>query len=325
MKRIIEDVFYDAYGNDELLTGDDAADLLLPANAQRIAFSTDSFVVDPLFFPGGDIGRLAVCGTVNDVATSGATPQYLSCGFILEEGLPLDDLRRICASMAECAREAGVKLVTGDTKVVGRGLADGVFINTSGVGVFEHDVRLSGANCQPGDKVLVSGTLGDHGICIMSCRESLSFSTDLKSDAAPLNHLIAGVLEAAPHTRCFRDPTRGGLASTLNEFAEQSGVDIMVEESAIPLKPAVAGACEMLGYDPLQVANEGKMVCVVPAAEAQAALDAMRRNPYGADAALIGEVAAAPSERSPKVLLRTPFGATRILDRLVGEQLPRIC
>ena len=325
MKRIIDDVFFAAYAGDELLRGDDAAVLPAPAPGERLAFSTDSFVVTPHFFPGGDIGRLAVCGTVNDVATSGATPRYLSVGFVLEEGFPIDDLRRICNSMAECAREAGVALVTGDTKVVNRGHGDGVFINTSGVGTLAPDVEMGGARCRPGDKVLVTGTLGDHGITIMSCRESLSFSADLESDAAPLNHLIANVLAAAPHTRCFRDPTRGGLASTLNELAAQSDTDITVEEDAVPVKPAVLGACEMLGYDPLQVANEGKMVCVVAPDEADAALAAMRANRYGADAAIIGEVAAAQPERGPKVFLRTAFGGTRILDMLVGEQLPRIC
>ena len=296
-----------------------------PAECERLAFSTDSFVVTPHFFPGGDIGRLAVCGTVNDVATSGAVPRYLSCGFVLEEGYPIEDLERICASMAACAQEAGVRLVTGDTKVVNRGHGDGVFINTSGIGVLAPGVELGGAQCRPGDKVLVTGTLGDHGITIMSCRESLSFSADLESDAAPLNHLIAEVLAAAPHTRCFRDPTRGGLASTLNELAAQSGTDITVEEDAVPVKPAVLGACEMLGYDPLQVANEGKMVCVVSADEADAALAAMHANRYGTDAAVIGSVSKAQPERGPKVFLRTAFGGTRILDMLVGEQLPRIC
>lgn len=325
MKRIIDDVFFAAYAGDELLRGDDAAVLPAPAPGERLAFSTDSFVVTPHFFPGGDIGRLAVCGTVNDVATSGAVPHYLSCGFVLEEGFPIEDLKRICASMAECAQEAGVHLVTGDTKVVNRGHGDGVYINTSGVGTIPEGVNLGGAQCKPGDKVLVTGTLGDHGITIMSCRESLSFSADLESDAAPLNHLIAEVLAAAPNTRCFRDPTRGGLASTLNELAAQSNTDITVEEDAIPVKPAVQGACEMLGYDVLQVANEGKMVCVVAAEEADAALAAMRANRYGADAAIIGEVSAARPERGSKVFLRTAFGGTRILDMLVGEQLPRIC
>ena len=213
MKRIIDEVFFAAYAGEELLRGDDAAVLPAPAQGERLAFSTDSFVVTPHFFPGGDIGRLAVCGTVNDVATSGATPRYLSCGFVLEEGFPIEDLKRICTSMAEVAKEAGVHLVTGDTKVVNRGHGDGVYINTAGIGTLREGVNLGGAQCKPGDKVLVSGTLGDHGITIMSCRESLSFKADLQSDAAPLNHLIAEVLAAAPGTRCFRDPTRGGLAS----------------------------------------------------------------------------------------------------------------
>lgn len=325
MKRIIDDVFFEAYAGEELRRGDDAAVLPAPKPGQRVAFSTDSFVVTPHFFPGGDIGRLAVCGTVNDVATSGARPQYLSCGFVLEEGFPMEDLRKICASMAECAKEAGVRIVTGDTKVVNRGHGDGVYINTSGVGFLDEGVELSGANIKPGDKIIVSGTLGDHGITIMSCRESLSFKADIRSDAAPLNHLIAETLEAAPNVRCFRDPTRGGLASTLNELAFQSGVDITVDEDAIPVKPQVLGACEMLGYDVYQVANEGKMVCIVAAEEAEAALAAMRANRYGQDAAIIGEVSEAKPERGSKVFLRTAFGSTRILDMLVGEQLPRIC
>ncbi|MEY8562743.1 hydrogenase expression/formation protein HypE [Eggerthellaceae bacterium 3-80] len=325
MKRIIDEVFYEAYGSDILLQGDDAAVLASPAAGERLAFSTDSFVVTPHFFPGGDIGRLAVCGTVNDVATSGAKPKYLSCGMILEEGFPVEDLRRICVSMAEAAKEAGVIIVTGDTKVVNRGHGDGVYINTSGVGTLAPGINLGGAQCKPGDKVLVTGSLGDHGITIMSCRESLSFSTDLQSDAAPLNHLIASVLKAAPQTRCFRDPTRGGLASTLNELAAQSQSDIFIDEAAVPVKPAVRGACEMLGYDVLQVANEGKMVCVVAPDEADAALEAMQESIYGKDAAIIGEVANSNPERGPKVFLRTAFGTARILDMLVGEQLPRIC
>ena len=325
MKRIIDQVFYEAYGSDELLEGNDAANLPLPQAGERLAYSTDSFVVTPQFFPGGDIGRLAVCGTVNDVATSGAVPQYLSCGFILEEGFPVADLRRICASMAEAAKEAGVRIVTGDTKVVNRGHGDGVYINTSGIGFIPAGVRLGGELCQPGDKVLLTGTLGDHGITIMSCRESLGFTAAIESDAAPLNHLIAAVLEAAPATRCFRDPTRGGISSTLNELASQSNVDILVHEEAIPVKPAVQGACELLGYDVYQVANEGKMVCVVAADQAEAALEAMRVTEYGADAAIIGEVSEANPDRGPRVTLRTAFGGTRILDMLVGEQLPRIC
>ncbi len=325
MKRIIDEVFFEAYAGDELLKGDAAASLPAPAPGERIAYSTDSFVVTPHFFPGGDIGKLAVCGTVNDVATSGARPRYLSCGFILEEGFPVADLKKICSSMAEMAREAGVRIVTGDTKVVNRGHGDGVFINTSGIGFIPEGVELSGTLCRPGDKILVTGTLGDHGITIMACREELSFNADVKTDAAPLNHLIADVLDSAPDTRCFRDPTRGGLASTLNELASQSNVDFVVEEDAIPVKDAVRGACEMLGYDVYQVANEGKMVCVVPADQAQAALEAMKRSPYGADAAIIGEVVEKPEDRAPRVSLRTGFGALRIMDMLVGEQLPRIC
>lgn len=356
MKRIIEEVFFNAYAGVELLQGNDAA--VLPFGAEgaadgaegavdgaegacasevagaahaqgaqppRLAFSTDSFVVSPHFFPGGNIGRLAVCGTVNDVATSGAAPKYLSVGVILEEGFAIADLRKIAMSMAAAAREAGVKIVTGDTKVVNRGKGDGIFINTSGVGVLPAGVNLGGQFIQPGDKVLVSGTLGDHGITVMSCRENLSFQAQVESDAAPLNHLIANVLAAAPGVRAFRDPTRGGLASTLNEFAEQAGADILIEEAAVPVRDAVRGACEMLGYDVLQVANEGKMVCVVPAREADAALRAMRESKYGEDAAIIGDVREADPARGPKVLLQTPFGSQRILDMLVGQQLPRIC
>ncbi|MBE6464411.1 MAG: hydrogenase expression/formation protein HypE [Eggerthellaceae bacterium] len=325
MKRIIDEVFFAAYGDDYLLKGDDAAVLPVPAPGQRLAFSTDSFVVTPHFFPGGDIGRLAVCGTVNDVATSGAKPLYLSCGFILEEGYPIEDLRRICQSMAQAAREAGVVIVTGDTKVVNKGHGDGVFINTSGIGLIDEGIELGGARIQPGDSILVSGTLGDHGITIMSCRENLGFSADIQSDAAPLNHLIARVLEAAPHTRVFRDPTRGGLASTLNELAGQAHVDMTIEEESVPVKDAVRGACEMLGYNVMQVANEGKMVCIVAPDEAKAALEAMRSDPYGIDAAIIGTVSEVQPERGPKVFLRNAFGGKSILDMLVGEQLPRIC
>lgn len=325
MKRIIDEVFFAAYAGEELMRGDDAAALPGPKEGERLAFSTDSFVVTPHFFPGGNIGKLAICGTVNDVATSGAVPKYLSCGFVLEEGYPIEDLKKICQTMAETAKEAGVHLVTGDTKVVNRGHGDGVFINTSGVGFIPEGVDLSGAHCKPGDKILVTGTLGDHGITIMSCRESLSFAAPVESDAAPLNHLIAEVLAAAPDTRCFRDPTRGGLASTLNELAEQSQVDMLVKEADVPVKDAVLGACDMLGYDVMQVANEGKMVCVVPADQAEAALAAMHANKYGVDAAIVGEVAGMVPERGPKVYLETPLGSKRILDMLVGEQLPRIC
>ncbi|MFD0703606.1 hydrogenase expression/formation protein HypE [Slackia equolifaciens] len=325
MKRIIDEVFAATYGSEELAQGNDAAVLPAPAPGERLAFSTDTFVVTPHFFPGGNIGRLAVCGTVNDVATSGAHVKYLSVGMVLEEGFPMDDLRRICATIAETAREAGVHIVTGDTKVVNRGHGDGIYINTAGVGLIPEGRDLSGAYCKPGDAILVSGTLGDHGIAIMSQRENLSFTSPIESDAAPLNRLIADVLAAAPDTRCFRDPTRGGLASTLNELAEQSGVDMAIREDDVPVKDAVRGACEMLGYDVFQVANEGKMVCVVPAEQADAALAAMRSNTYGSDAAIIGQVEEAKPERGPKVFLETGFGSRRILDMLVGEQLPRIC
>jgi len=320
MRRLIDEVFVTGFGDAGSPALDDAATLEIPDG--RIAMSTDTYTVSPLFFPGGDIGRLAVCGTVNDVATSGARPLYLSVGFVLEEGLPIADLKRILVSMHESANEAGVRIVTGDTKVVERGHGDGVYVNTAGIGTLAPGVSLSGSHCKPGDVVLLSGTLGDHGIAVVSIREGLEFSTDLRSDAAPLNHLTAAVLQAAPDVRCFRDPTRGGLASTLNELAGASGVSITVEETAVPVRSQVLGACEMLGYDFYQVANEGKMVAVVPADQADAALEAMRSAPYGEDAAAIGSVAESPAG---SVYVRTSFGATRIMDMLVGEQLPRIC
>ena len=325
MKRIIDQVFAASYGSEELAQGNDAAVLPSPEPGQRLAFSTDTFVVTPHFFPGGNIGRLAVCGTVNDVATAGAQVKYLSVGMVLEEGFPMDQLLEICQTIKETADEAGVHVVTGDTKVVNRGHGDGIYINTAGVGLIPQGRNLSGSLCQPGDAILLSGTLGDHGITIMSTRENLSFSANIKSDAAPLNHLIADVLDAAPDVRCFRDPTRGGIASTLNELASQSNTDMVISEDAIPVNPAVMGACEMLGYDILQVANEGKMVCVCPQNQAQAALEAMRANPYGLDAAIIGHVEASRPDRGNKVFLETAFGTRRIVDMLVGEQLPRIC
>jgi hydrogenase expression/formation protein HypE len=320
MRELIEDVFVSRFGDEALLRLDDAASLELPAG--RVAFSTDTYVVSPLFFPGGDIGRLAVAGTVNDVSTAGAVPYYLSVGFVLEEGLLVADLRRILDSMASTAEEAGVRIVTGDTKVVERGHGDGLYVNTAGVGVIPAGVDLSGSYCRPGDKVLLSGTLGDHGIAVVSVREGLSFGTDVVTDAAPLNQLVASVLNAAPETRCFRDPTRGGLASTLNELASASGVGIEVDEASVPVKDQVRGACDMLGYDVYQVANEGKMVAVVAAEQADDALAAMSADARGADAAMIGEVTEGPGGR---VYVRTTFGAKRIMDMLVGEQLPRIC
>lgn len=321
MRELIEEVFVEEFDEQQLREHlDDAASL--PFAGPRLAFTTDTYVVHPIFFPGGDIGRLAVCGTVNDVATAGAVPLYLSVGFVLEEGFPVDDLRRVLESMRDAAREAGVHIVTGDTKVVEKGHGDGIYINTAGVGLLPEGRDVSSKNLKPGDKVLVSGTMGDHGIAIVSIREGLQFSTDIETDAAPLNHLVAAVLEAAPDVRCFRDPTRGGLSSTLNELAGASGVSITVQEAAVPVREQVRGASEMLGYDVFQVANEGKMVAIVPAEQADAALEAMKAAPYGEDAAIIGEVA----EGNPgKVYVHTGFGATRIMDMLVGEQLPRIC
>jgi hydrogenase expression/formation protein HypE len=320
MRDLIEEVFLDQFHDEILLRLEDAA--TLPVDSARIAMSTDTYTVSPLFFPGGDIGRLAVCGTVNDVATSGATPLYMSVGFVLEEGLAVDELKRVLVSMAESAREAGVRIVTGDTKVVERGHGDGMYVNTAGVGALPDGVELSGASCRAGHRILISGTLGDHGIAVVSKREGLTFETDIVTDAAPLNSLVAAVLEAAPDTRCFRDPTRGGLASTLNELASASGVTMEVDEASVPVNDQVRGACEMLGYDVFQVANEGKMVVVVPAEQADAALEAMRGAPYGEHAAVIGDVTDAAAG---KVYVRTEFGAKRIMDMLVGEQLPRIC
>jgi hydrogenase expression/formation protein HypE len=320
MRELIEDVFVARFDDEALLRMDDAASLEIPPG--RIALTTDTYVVTPRFFPGGDIGRLAVAGTVNDVATAGATPLFLTVGFVLEEGLLIEELGRILDSMASVAAEAGVRIVTGDTKVVERGHGDGIYINTAGVGVLRDGVDLSSRYLRPGDVVLLSGTLGDHGVAVMSTREGLSFGTDVVSDAAPLNRLVAATLDAAPDARCFRDPTRGGLASCLNELAAASGVSITVEEDAVPVREQVRGACEMLGYDVYQVANEGKMVAVVPADQATAALAAMKSAPYGADAAIIGEVTEGPAGR---VYVKTSFGARRIMDMLVGEQLPRIC
>lgn len=326
MRGLIDEVFLPAFGQDASKQGDDSFVTELAGPPARIALSTDTFVVTPRFFPGGDIGRLAVCGTVNDVATSGARVLYLACGFVLEEGLPLDELRAVVRSMAEAAREAGVAIVTGDTKVVERGGCDGLYISTTGVGVIERGATLSGRNCRAGDRVLLSGTLGDHGIAVMSCREGLGFKAAVGSDVAPLNGLVSAVLDAAPHARCFRDPTRGGLASALNELAAQSSCAIEVEEERIPVTDQVRGCCDLLGLDVLQVANEGKMVCVVPEDEADAALAAMKASRYGENAALIGEVLEPrPFGASAPVTLRTGLGARRIMDAPVGEQLPRIC
>ena len=288
----------------------------------RIAFTTDSFVVRPLFFPGGDIGRLAVHGTVNDLAVGGATPLFLSAAFILEEGLAMDDLRRIVGSMREASDEAGVELVTGDTKVVDRGKGDQVFITTSGIGLVPEGRSLSIRNAQPGDRILVSGTVGDHGIAIMSVREGIEFETVLQSDSAPLAELTETMLQACPSIRCMRDPTRGGVSSTLNELAAASGVGVRMSEAALPVRPEVHAACEMLGLDPLYVANEGKLIAVVPDEDADRLLEVMRSHPLGRNAAVIGEVVA----RHPgTVVLKSLIGGERIVSMLAGEQLPRIC
>lgn len=333
MGALIDEVFARAYGNELLLTGDDAAVLEieeLQTPGARLAFSTDSYVVTPHFFAGGDIGRLAVCGTVNDLATSGARPLYLSLGFILEEGFALSDLRRVVASIAQAAQEAGVYIVTGDTKVVENGKGDGIYINSSGVGVIAPELNLSGRFCKAGDVILVSGNLGDHGITIISTREGLSFEAPVKSDAAPLNALVQAVCATAPSVRCFRDPTRGGLASTLNEFAKQSGTCMIVDENKVPVNDAVRGACDLLGYDLYHVANEGKMVAVVGSEDAQEALAAMRETPEGRKAAIIGTVVNSddyelPQSAAAQAYVRTSLGALRIMDMLTGEQLPRIC
>ena len=288
----------------------------------RLAFTTDSYVVSPIFFPGGDIGRLAICGTINDLAVSGATPLYLSLSLIIEEGLALDELSKIVSSIKAAAEEAGVKIVTGDTKVVNRGSADKLFINTSGIGIVPRGIDISGANAKVGDKVILSGTIGDHGIAVMSQREGLKFSVPVKSDCAPLNKLVSQMLEASTKIHCLRDPTRGGLATTLNEFAKQSKVSIRIEEAEIPVHDGVRGACELLGFDPLYVANEGKLVAIVDPQDADRILAKMKQNLYGADAAIIGEVT---DEHKGRVVMKTRLGASRIVDMLSGELLPRIC
>jgi hydrogenase expression/formation protein HypE len=288
----------------------------------RLAFTTDSYVVNPIFFPGGDIGKLAVCGTVNDLSMMGAVPKYLSIALIIEEGLAMSDLRKIMESIRKSAKEAGVKIVTGDTKVVNKGSADKLFINSAGVGIVPSGVDISGSNARVGDKVILSGSIGDHGIAVISQREGLQFSSSVKSDCAPLNRLVAEMLDSGAEIHCMRDPTRGGLASTLNEFASSSNVGIRIEEDSIPVHEGVQAACELLGFDPLYVANEGKLVAVVAAKGAEKLVGVMRRNKYGKEAAIIGEVV---SEHSGRVILKTGMGASRIVDMLVGELLPRIC
>ena len=325
MVQLIAELFAKHLGNEYLGQGNDGAVLpapMLDGKAARIVMSTDSHVVSPLFFPGGDIGCLSVHGTVNDVAVMGATPLYLAAGFILEEGFALSDLARIVESMAQAARAAGVPVVTGDTKVVERGKGDGVFITTTAVGVLPDGLELGGSRARPGDAVLVSGSIGDHGVAIMSQRENLTFDAPIVSDTAALNGLVAAMLASAADIRCLRDPTRGGLAATLNEIAGQSGVGMMLHEKAIPVKPVVAAACELLGLDPLNVANEGKLIAICAAADAPRLLAVMRAHPLGVDAAVIGEVIA---DAHHFVQLTTAFGGRRIVDWLASDQLPRIC
>ena len=318
--QLIEQLFVRHLDNPLLAQGNDGT--VFPSPGEQLVMSTDSHVISPLFFPGGNIGSLAVHGTVNDLAMSGARPLYLSAGFILEEGFPLADLNTIVASMAQAAKAAGVQIITGDTKVVEKGKGDGVFINTAGVGVVDSRRQISGERAQPGDVVIVSGSMGDHGVAIMSSRENLEFETTIESDCAALNGLIADMLATEADIHCLRDPTRGGLATALNELAQQSRVGIKLKEQAIPIKPAVHAACELLGLDPLYVANEGKLICICPAKQAQQLLAVMRRHPLGSDAAIIGEVIEDPHHF---VQMETAFGGNRIVDWLAGEQLPRIC
>jgi hydrogenase expression/formation protein HypE len=318
---LITRLFYPPFDNPVLRAGDDAG-VVQANNLTRLAISTDSHVVWPLTFPGGDIGRLAVCGTVNDVAMMGARPLYLTAGFILEEGLEVKLLQAIVNSMRLAAQEAGVQVVAGDTKVVQKGKADGLYINTTGVGLLEYGAQIGGAQARPGDIVILSGPLGDHGIAVLQARGELGFESGISSDVAPLNHLIAAMLESSQKIHVLRDPTRGGLATTLNEIAAQSQVNILIEETRIPVRPAVMAACEMLGFDPLYVANEGKLIAIVAPEDADSVLAAMQATYRGEQAAVIGEVRREPAGR---VLLKTNLGSTRVVDMLAGEMLPRIC
>jgi hydrogenase expression/formation protein HypE len=317
--ELVEKRFLPFLANPALNKLDDSA--IFEASG-RLAFTTDGYVVNPIFFPGGDIGKLAVCGTVNDLAMNGAKPLYLSLSAIIEEGLPLSELEQILQSIKKASEEAEVSIIAGDTKVVNRGQADKLFITTSGVGIVPPGVDISGANARVGDTVLVSGTIGDHGIAIMSQREGLKFSTTLQSDCAPLNKLVSQMLDVSSRIHCLRDPTRGGLATTLNELARQSKVGIVLEEARIPVKEAVKAACELLGLDPIYVANEGKLVAIVDPADADKVLARMRKNRYGRDAVAIGEVTGA---HTGKVVMKTKLGPSRIVDMLTGELLPRIC
>jgi len=318
--NLLSDLFLKYFQNEELAKLNDGAVLDYPGNS--LVFSTDSFVVDPIFFPGGDIGKIAVCGTVNDLAMMGARPLYLSVGFILEEGFPFEDLEKILCSMRDTSKEANVQIVTGDTKVVPKGTADKIFINTSGVGVPIEGIHPSGQNARIDDKIIVNGFLADHGITVMANREGLELDLDLQTDSAPLNHMIAEIIESVPDVHVLRDPTRGGVATTLNEIAKQSEVGIKLSENAIPVSDNVNAVCEILGLDPLYIANEGKVLVFVPAEHADTLLSTMRKNRYGQNACIIGEVVAEPKGR---VYMDTVIGGQCMIDMLAGEQLPRIC
>jgi hydrogenase expression/formation protein HypE len=321
-RDLIQHVFQTRVGNTILAEGNDAARIILEADSGALAVSTDSHVVSPLEFPGGDIGRLAVCGTVNDVAMLGAEPAFLTAGFILEEGLPMTLLVKIVDSMASACAEAGVRIIAGDTKVVEKGKGDGIYITTAGIGRILSKQPIGGQFAKPGDAVLISGTLGDHGIAVLQARGELGFDSEIESDVAPLNQMITDLIKLGPEIHVLRDPTRGGLATTLNEIACQSQTSIWLDEESIPVNPNVRVACEMLGFDPLYMANEGKLIVILPDSDADEALSLMKKSPYGEKAVKIGHV----SQQDPgKVLLKTVFGATRILDMLSGELLPRIC
>lgn len=319
-RQLVEEIMQPAFDNPYLKPLHDGAQFFVGQG--RMAFTTDSFVVKPLFFPGGDIGKLAVCGTVNDLAMNGAVPQYLSAGFIIEEGFPLNQLQQIVASMAATAREAGVFIVTGDTKVVEKGAAEGLYINTSGVGTIPEGICISGQLARPGQDILINGSIGDHSLAVMGQRHGLTLPPSLVSDCAPLSGLVKDVLKAVPQITVLRDPTRGGLATALNEIAEQSGVGILLEEASVPVTSAVQAACDILGFDPFYMANEGKCIVFVESKYTETVLEQMRRHPYGRAAAVIGKVV---EESAGQVGLRTTVGGMRLLDVLTGEQLPRIC
>jgi hydrogenase expression/formation protein HypE len=324
-KDLIDTIFAKHFSNTALAKGNDFADLLLPDDNQRrkLIVSTDAHIVSPIFFPGGDIGRLAVSGTVNDVSMSGGEPLYLTASFIIEEGFPITDLERIAESMRQTADEAGVMIVAGDTKVTEKGKSDKIFISTTGIGLAPAEKEIGGQCAQPGDSVIISGTIGDHGIAVLAARNELGFRTTILSDVAPLYKMIRSASEAAPGIHVLRDPTRGGVATTLNEIALQSQVSIQLVENDIPVKPEVKGACEMLGFDPLYVANEGKVIIILPEVQAQKALLALKGHPLGKDAVIIGQVMQPIG--TPRVTMKTVIGGTRIVDMLTGEMLPRIC